>query len=152
MLGNLLELHLRGTIFINWFGRFSLLQEKQSLAGKLFSVGQKGALKLLSKKMNYNNWIFPNIMTERGFPENESDGLQNFFYRSDGFRLWNILHRYVSSTVYKAYSSDIAVLQDNHLHYKPTWCPYVCVISPLKVCMKKKTSILPRSKLKVFCE
>ena len=91
------------------------MREHQSMVGELFSVGKKGGFKLMFRTMNYTNWIFPNIMAERGFPENGSDGVQQFFYRSDGFQLWNILQRYASSVVYRAYSSDTAVLQDNPL-------------------------------------
>ena len=54
-------------------------------------------------------------MAERGFPEDESDGVRNFFYRSDGFRLWNIFTRYVSSIVYRSYPSETSVLYDKQV-------------------------------------
>ena len=81
----------------------------------MFSVGRTGALKLLSDNMNFKKLVFPKIMAERGFPEDESDGVRNFFYRSDGFRLWNIFTRYVSSIVYRSYPSDTSVLYDKQV-------------------------------------
>ena len=81
----------------------------------MFSVGRAGALKLLSDNMNFDKLAFPKMITETGFPEDESDGVRNFFYRSDGYQLWNIISRYVSSIVYSFYPSDKAVLYDTQL-------------------------------------
>eukprot|EP00090_Calanus_glacialis_P043131 TRINITY_DN7631_c0_g1_i7.p1 TRINITY_DN7631_c0_g1~~TRINITY_DN7631_c0_g1_i7.p1 ORF type:complete len:921 (-),score=153.36 TRINITY_DN7631_c0_g1_i7:68-2830(-) len=115
LIGKLLEPHLQGTIIINFYARHTLIREYESNIEKMFSVGRAGALKLLSENINYKNLVFPKIMSERGFPEDESDGVRNFFYRSDGYQLWNMMSRYVSSIVYRSYTSDTAVLLDNQL-------------------------------------
>ena len=81
----------------------------------MFSVGKAGALKIISNNVKFTNLNFPKIMTEKGFPEDESDGVKNYFYRSDGYKLWNIFSRYVSSMVYKAYIYDAADISDNQL-------------------------------------
>ena len=72
-------------------------------------------MQILTQNMNFKTLDFPKTMTEKGFPEDESDGVKNFFYRSDGYQLWNIFSRYVSSIVNSAYVSDQAVIQDNQL-------------------------------------
>ena len=81
----------------------------------MFSVGRAGALKLLSDNINFQSLVFPQIMVERGFPEDESDGIRNFFYRSDGYKLWNIFSRYIHSIVHRVYTSDVYVLYDNKI-------------------------------------
>jgi len=115
LIGKLLEPHLQGTIVINFYARHTLIREYDSNIDHMFSVGRAGAVKLLSNNMNFKNLNFPKIMTEKGFPEDESDGVRNFFYRSDGYKLWNIFSRYVSSIVYRAYLSDTAVISDNQI-------------------------------------
>ena len=72
-------------------------------------------MQILTQNMNFKTLDFPKTMTKRGFPEDESDGVKNFFYRSDGYQLWNIFSRYVSSMVYQAYRSDAAVISDSQL-------------------------------------
>ena len=88
----------------------------------MFSVGKAGALKIISNNVKFTNLYFPKIITEKGFPEDESDGVKNYFYRSDGYTLWGIFSRYVSSMVYRAYLSDRAVIRDNKLQQFASSC------------------------------
>ena len=81
----------------------------------MFSVGKSGAMKLLAENMNFTSLLFPKTMEERGFPEDESDGVRSFFYRIDGYKLWNIFSHYLQSIVYRFYVSDSAVARDNML-------------------------------------
>ena len=111
-IGKILEPFLQGTIVINFYGRHTLIREHDSYVDDMFSVGKEGAVKLISQNMNFTNLVFPMTMTERGFPEDESDGVRNFFYRSDGYKLWNILGHYMQSLVYRFYISDSAVKND----------------------------------------
>ena len=106
---------MKGTIFANFYARHTLISEYDSQIDDMFSVGRSGAMKLLSEKMNFRNLLFPKVMTERGFPEDESDGVRNFFYRTDGYKLWHIMSRYVQSIVYRNYLSDSAVIFDTQL-------------------------------------
>ena len=100
---------------MNFLARHTLIGDHASAADQFFSVGVVGAKKLVSQDRNFKRLNFPKIMTERGFPEDESDGVKNFFYRSDGYKLWNIFSRYVSGMVNTAFLSDEAVIQDDQL-------------------------------------
>ena len=115
MIGKLLQPFMKGTIFANFYARHTLIREYESQIDDMFSVGRVGAIKLLSLNMNFNNLIFPKVMARRGFPEDESDGLRNFFYRSDGYKLWHIMCNYVKNIVYRLYVSDSAVILDSNL-------------------------------------
>ena len=106
---------MKGTIFVNFYARHTLISQYDSQIDDMFSVGRSGAMKLLSEKMNFRNLVFPKVMTERGFPEDESDGVRNFFYRTDGYKLWHIMSHYVKSIVYRSYLSDSAVILDTQL-------------------------------------
>ena len=48
-------------------------------------VGRNGALKLISDEMSnkyfWQNMTFPRMMEEKGFPENQADGLKQYHYR-----------------------------------------------------------------------
>ena len=81
----------------------------------MFSVGRTGALQIMSSNMNFRKLNFPNMMADRGFPKDESDGVKDFFYRTDGYKLWYIINQYVAKAVHKVYPSDFAVIQDVNL-------------------------------------
>ena len=115
LIGKLLKPFMKGTIFANFYARHTLISQYDSQIDDMFSVGRSGAMKLLSEKMNFRNLVFPKVMTERGFPEDESDGVRNFFYRTDGYKLWHIMSHYVRSIVYRSYLSDSAVILDTQL-------------------------------------
>ena len=119
VLGRLLEPHMEGTIFINFFARQTLIKQNDSDVDRMFSVGRDGALKLVSDNLrnnfNFQEEAFPRMMAKRGFPQNESDGVQDYFYRSDGFKLWDILTKYVTGVINKTYKNDIEVENDEAL-------------------------------------
>merc|ERR550534_131450 len=70
---------------MNFAARHSLIKPKDSLTQQQFSVGRYGALKLISDEMLnkyfWQNMTFPRMMEEKGFPENQTDGLQQYHYR-----------------------------------------------------------------------
>jgi len=119
IIGRLLKPHMTGTIFINFAARHDLVKPKNSQVEKMFSVGRNGALTMISELMSKPNFwesmIFPKMMEKRGFPEDKSDKLENFFYRDDGYKLWNALHNYTNGVVESQYSSDEEVQNDEHL-------------------------------------
>ena len=120
-LGRLLEPHMEGTIFINFFARQTLIKDdNDSDVDRMFSVGRDGALKLvadnLKNNFNFTEAAFPRMMGARGFPKNESDGVADFFYRRDGYKLWDILTKYVKGVVNKVYKEDIEVEKDEALN------------------------------------
>ena len=114
LIGKLIKPFMQGTILINFNGRNSLFKEKD-VVDQVFSVGVSGALKLIEDNTNFSNLNFPKTMEERGFPEDESDGVKDFFFRNDGYKLWNILKLYVQRIVYKIYPADSSVSKDKKL-------------------------------------
>lgn len=119
IIGRLLKPHMTMTIFMNFAARHSLIKPKDSLTQQQFSVGRYGALKLISDEMLnkyfWQNMTFPRMMEEKGFPENQTDGLQQYHYRDDGFKLWNALHNYVDKVVNGSYPSEQEVEKDEKL-------------------------------------
>jgi len=119
LIGRLLKPHMTGTIFINFAARHSLVKTKDSLVQQQFSVGRDGAMQLISEEMSnkyfWQNMTFPKMMEERGFPKNKSDGVENYYYRDDGFTLWDALHKYVKGVVEHRYHSDKDVAEDEAL-------------------------------------
>ena len=48
-------------------------------------MGRDGAMQLISEEMSnkyfWPNMTFPKMMEERGFPKDQSDGVENYYYR-----------------------------------------------------------------------
>jgi len=119
MIGRLLKPHMTGTIFINFAARHTLVAEKNALVDHQFAVGRDGAIQLITDEMSSRySWpaeAFPRMMEDRGFPQNKSDGVKDYYYREDGFKLWDALHKYVEGVVYNRYGSDEEVEEDDKL-------------------------------------
>jgi len=119
IIGRLLKPHMTMTIFMNFAARHSLVKPEDSIVQNQFSVGRNGALKLISDEMSnkyfWQNMTFPRMMEEKGFPENKADGLKQYHYRDDGFKLWNALHNYVGKVVNGNYPSEQEVEKDEKL-------------------------------------
>ncbi|CAH1250203.1 ALOX5 [Branchiostoma lanceolatum] len=88
--------HFKDTIGINHLARHTLVSRVFPLVEPLFAV-------------------FPKELKRRGFDESGSDGLNGYFYRDDGFKLWNIYKTYVTGFVDKTYTNDQAVAADQAL-------------------------------------
>jgi len=119
MIGRLLKPHMTGTIFINFAARHTLVAKKDALVDQQFAVGRAGAIQLIKDEMSSRySWpavAFPRMMEERGFPQNKSDGVNDYYYREDGFKLWDALHKYVEGVVNSRYGSDQEVEEDEKL-------------------------------------
>merc|ERR1712037_662041 len=116
-IGKLLKPHMTGTIFINFAARHGLVAKKGSSVQKMFSVGRDGAMQLVSEEMSQRyDWsavAFPTMMEDRGF--SKTDGLKGYYYRDDGFDLWDALYQFVEGVVKHTYLSDKEVREDNSL-------------------------------------
>lgn len=123
----LLAPHFTDTIGINFLARQTLVSTVAPLTDATFSVGTGHALSIFAAA--YEGWdflgdIFVGGLAKRGFTADASvDGLDNFYYRDDGFRVWNALTRYVSSVLHGHYgvgaAGDEAVASDPVL---ADWC------------------------------
>jgi len=119
----LLAPHFHDTIGINFLARQTLVSEVAPFTDATFSTGTVNALKIFSTA--YQDWTFfggnfKNDLKRRGFSEDCSDQLDGFYYRDDGFLIWNALEKYVASVVDAFYSGgDSDVEKDPKLQ---DWC------------------------------
>ncbi|GAB0490785.1 hypothetical protein MMPV_002023 [Pyropia vietnamensis] len=123
----LLAPHFTDTIGINFLARQTLVSSVAPLTDSTFSVGTGHALSIFAAA--YKSWDFlgDNFvggLAKRGFTADAAaDGLDNFYYRDDGFRVWNALARYVSNVLTSHYgvgaAGDEAVTRDQVL---ADWC------------------------------
>ncbi len=100
-----MKMHFYNTIAINDLGRKTLLKPIGSTFDAIFSAGINGSLQLMTDmwgKWNIMERAFPNEMNRRGFyevKEGKVDNLPGFYYRDDGFLLWNAIRKYVESVL-----------------------------------------------------
>nr|AHW81486.1 lipoxygenase 1 [Branchiostoma belcheri tsingtauense] len=110
--------HFKDTIGINYLARHSLVSRIFPITDPMFATSTVGGLVMFLKewrKYNFMDMAFPEELKRRGFDEARTDGLENYFYRDDGFQLWNIYKTYVTGMVDKAYTTDKAVMDDQAL-------------------------------------
>lgn len=123
----LLAVHFQDTIGINFLARQTLVSTVAPLTDATFSVGTGHALSIFAAA--YDGWDFlgdnfVGALAKRGFTADAAaDGLHDFYYREDGFRVWNALTRYVSTVLHGHYgagtAADDAVAADPVL---AAWC------------------------------
>jgi len=114
-IGLLLNPHFKDTIGINYMARQTLVAEQYAFTDKTFSFGTTNALQYFSdvwKAYKLKDYSFPNQLKARGFDEQRSDGLKNYYYRDDGFLIWNSLLGYIKSVVDTVYQDDDRVKND----------------------------------------
>ena len=121
-IGQLLNDHFQDTIGINFLARQTLVSEVAPLTDATFSPGTGNGLRIFSNA--YQKWDligdnFPNSLKKRGFDEQKSDGLEGYYYREDGFKVWNAFKNHFTSMIDGLYSSDTAVARDATL---VKWC------------------------------
>jgi arachidonate 5-lipoxygenase len=115
-LGHLMEPHFKDTIGINYLARVSLVGQRYALTDQTFSIGTDEALKMIVKAWNrwdFHGNSFPEDLRSRGFSEDGSDGLRNFYFRDDGFKIWHAIKEYVAIVVHETYNSDKSVAADS---------------------------------------
>jgi len=64
------------------------------------------------EKFHFFDSSFPGQLASRGFTRNAEDGLTSYFYRDDGFRLWDCIGNYTTNVVNHYYKSDEDVQAD----------------------------------------
>jgi len=71
------------------------------------------------KKFDFFQYTFPAALEARGFDEAGTDGLADYLYRDDGFKIWRAMEEYVSGAVNAVYADDAAVKADPSVQ---AWC------------------------------
>jgi len=108
--------HMDRTLAINRLARLSLLASNELSVDYLLSTGVVNGVKAFSNKfrqMEMSDMNLPQQLAKRGFGRDPAaDGVKGYFFRDDGFQLWDALHKYVEETVNSCYKTD-AEVKDN---------------------------------------
>ncbi|XP_049899817.1 polyunsaturated fatty acid lipoxygenase ALOX15B-like [Epinephelus moara] len=108
----LLVPHTRYTLHINFLARAKLIS-KTGVFTKFAASGGEGMVTLLKRSLSsvtYSSLCIPEDIAERGLKD-----VPNFYYRDDGLKLWNIIHRYVQGVLGFYYRHDDEVQKDDDL-------------------------------------
>ncbi|XP_076146962.1 polyunsaturated fatty acid lipoxygenase ALOX15B-like [Alosa pseudoharengus] len=104
--------HTRYTLHINILARDRLISEDGAIT--MFSgIGGPALSKLMRRataSLTYSCLCLPDNISERGLED-----VPNYYYREDGIKLWNILHKYVEGVLQYYYKSDEDVQKDTEL-------------------------------------
>ncbi|XP_075947439.1 polyunsaturated fatty acid lipoxygenase ALOX15B-like isoform X2 [Anarhichas minor] len=108
----LLVPHTRYTLQINNLARRLLISETGAFT--MFAAsGGEGMRTLLKRSLSsvtYRSLCIPDDIAERGL-----EHVPNFYYRDDGLKLWDIIHRYVNGVLSFYYKNDSEVQKDSEL-------------------------------------
>ncbi|XP_044030744.1 polyunsaturated fatty acid lipoxygenase ALOX15B-like isoform X3 [Siniperca chuatsi] len=121
----LLGPHFRFTLEIDTLARQLLLSDGGSLK-EYTAVGGAATLDFLrraSASLTYRDLCLPDDITGRGL-----DSIPGYYYRDDGLRLWDIIHRYVGGVVSYYYRSNNDVTRDSELQ---SWINEIVVFGRL---------------------
>ncbi|XP_075947442.1 polyunsaturated fatty acid lipoxygenase ALOX15B-like [Anarhichas minor] len=108
----LLVPHTRYTLHINILAR-RLLISKIGDFTRFAASGGEGVETLLKEslsKVTYSSLCIPDDIAERGLED-----VPNFYYRDDGLKLWDIIHRFVKGVLSFYYKNDTEVQKDSEL-------------------------------------
>ncbi|XP_067106336.1 polyunsaturated fatty acid lipoxygenase ALOX15B-like [Osmerus mordax] len=108
----LLVPHTRYTLQINSLARSQLIS-KDGFFKQYSASGGEGMLTILRRavsSLTYSSLCLPEDITERGL-----ESIPNFYYRDDGLKLWDMIHRFVQGVIGHYYKSDSDVDQDSEL-------------------------------------
>jgi Lipoxygenase/C2 domain len=115
-IGKLLAPHLAQTIGVNYLARQTLISDPEvAFTDRTFAPGTRQALDLILsawKGYDFFGSSFPKELASRGFDEKGSDGVEGYYYRDDGFKIWRALKGYVEEVVAAVYASDQEVAAD----------------------------------------
>ncbi|XP_029907859.1 arachidonate 15-lipoxygenase B-like [Myripristis murdjan] len=104
--------HTRYTIHINHLARLQLISET-GVFTEFSASGGDGMVQILQRALSsltYASLCLPDDIAERGL-----DSVPNFYYRDDGLRLWDIIHRFVRGVLAYFYRRDADVQRDSEL-------------------------------------
>nr|XP_033505166.1 arachidonate 15-lipoxygenase B-like [Epinephelus lanceolatus] len=104
--------HTRYTLHINFLARAKLIS-KTGVFTKFAASGGEGMVTLLKRSLSsvtYTSLCIPEDITERGLED-----VPNFYYRDDGLKLWDIIHRFVQGVLGFYYKHDDEVQEDDEL-------------------------------------
>jgi arachidonate 5-lipoxygenase len=111
----LLKPHFKETIGINFMARQTLVASSFPITDSQFALGTHQALEVVSKvwtDFDFFKFSFPEQLKARGFDEKKTDGVENYYYRDDGFLLWNAIGDYTKDVINKHYKEDKDVADD----------------------------------------
>jgi arachidonate 5-lipoxygenase len=115
VIGKLLAPHFDETIGINFLARRSLISSVSPITDNTFSPGTAGALKLFYeawKSWQFSEMSFPKQLAARGFDEACTDEVEGYYFRDDGFKIWQAIKDYVSTVVTQTYEKNADVAKD----------------------------------------
>ncbi|XP_074482884.1 arachidonate 12-lipoxygenase, 12R-type-like [Sebastes fasciatus] len=101
--------HTRYTLHINYLARDRLISETGFFL-QFAASGGEGMMTLLKRSLaslTYSSLCIPEDIAERGL-----DAVPNFYYRDDGLKLWDIIHRFVQGVLGFYYKKDAEVKED----------------------------------------
>ncbi|XP_046901366.1 polyunsaturated fatty acid lipoxygenase ALOX15B-like [Hypomesus transpacificus] len=104
--------HTRYTLQINFLARL-LLISKNGVFTQFAASGGEGMFTILRRALSsltYSSLCLPEDIAARGL-----ESIPNFYYRDDGLRLWDMIHRLVQGVIGHYYKSDSDVQQDSEL-------------------------------------
>ncbi|XP_019745466.1 hydroperoxide isomerase ALOXE3-like [Hippocampus comes] len=103
--------HFRWILHVNALARETLLGPSGSF--KMSSLGLDGTIELMRRaqdELTYSSLCIPDDIRARGL-----ESIPDFYYRDDGLKLWDIIHRFVNSVVGHFYRSNDEVVKDSEL-------------------------------------
>ncbi|KAM7010201.1 polyunsaturated fatty acid lipoxygenase ALOX15B-like [Tautogolabrus adspersus] len=104
--------HTRYTLQINLMAR-KLLISKNGVFAQFTACGGEGMSTILRKtmeSMTYSSLCIPDDIAERGLKD-----VPDYYYRDDGLKLWDIIHKFVHGILSYYYKSDADVEKDSEL-------------------------------------
>ncbi|XP_034400084.1 arachidonate 12-lipoxygenase, 12R-type-like [Cyclopterus lumpus] len=108
----LLVPHTRYTLQINYLARALLISEG-AVFTEFASSGGEGMRTLLKRSLasvTYSSLCIPDDIVARGLED-----VPNFYFRDDGLKLWDIIHRFVQGVLSFYYKNDAEVQKDSEL-------------------------------------
>uniref|UniRef100_A0A7N8XJ22 Lipoxygenase domain-containing protein n=1 Tax=Mastacembelus armatus TaxID=205130 RepID=A0A7N8XJ22_9TELE len=104
--------HMRYTLQINVLARRNLISKTGSFT-KFTASGGEAMTTILKRSMSsltYRSLCIPEDIADRGLED-----VPNFYYRDDGLKLWDIIHRFVQGVLSYYYKKDTEVQDDPEL-------------------------------------
>uniref|UniRef100_A0A669ENB4 Arachidonate 12-lipoxygenase, 12R-type n=1 Tax=Oreochromis niloticus TaxID=8128 RepID=A0A669ENB4_ORENI len=109
----LLKPHTRYTLQINFLARRLLISDTGNFTQVCSKTSGEGMFTILDRSLSsltYSSLCIPDDIAERGV-----EAVPNFYYRDDGLKVWDIIHRFVQGMLSYYYKSDSDVEQDSEL-------------------------------------